>query len=79
MNPSGILPKLTPIFHEVFDDEDIVLSEKTTAKDVSGWDSLAHIRLLLTIERRFHVKFSAAEISRLKSVGDLAALILAKS
>jgi acyl carrier protein len=45
------------------------------AKDVDGWDSLTHIRLILTIERAFKIKFSTLEIGKLENVGDLVALI----
>jgi acyl carrier protein len=74
---SELYGKLTEIFHDVFDDE-IVLTPQLTADDVDGWDSLRHIRLILSIEKGFHVQFTAAEVGRLKNVEDLAALISAK-
>jgi acyl carrier protein len=46
---------------------------------VDGWDSLAHIRLLLTIERKFQIKFSAPEVGGLQTVGDLVSLIERKT
>jgi acyl carrier protein len=52
--------------------------EDLTAAEVEGWDSMAHVRLLVTIERKFGIKFSACEIGRLQSVGDLMKLIQAK-
>ncbi len=70
-----ILASLTEIFQDVLDDDELVLSAATTAQDVENWDSLNHVRLMLTVERKFAVKFSAAEIGRLKNVGDLVALI----
>ncbi len=69
-----ILSRLTSIFREVFDDDDLVLKPELTANDVDGWDSLAHIRLILSVQKAFGVKFSAVEMSRLKNVGDLIAL-----
>jgi acyl carrier protein len=62
----------------VFDDETIEISPLTTAKDIDGWDSLAHIRLIVTIEKVLKVKFSALEISDLQSVDDLLNLLLKK-
>lgn len=70
-----ILASLTEIFQDVLDDDELVLSATTTAQDVENWDSLNHVRLMLTVERKFAVKFSAAEIGRLKNVGDLVSLI----
>ena len=69
-----VLTRLTPIFREVFDDDDLVLKPELTANEVDGWDSLAHIRLILSVQKAFGVKFSAVEMSRLKNVGDLVAL-----
>ena len=75
---SELYTKLTGIFQDVFDDDDIVLSPQLTATDVDGWDSLKHVRLILSVERGFGVKFSASEVGHLKNVGDLANLIATK-
>ncbi len=69
-----VLSRLTPIFREVFDDDALVLTPGMTAGDVDGWDSLAHIRLILSVQKAFGIKFSAVEMSRLKNVGDLMTL-----
>jgi acyl carrier protein len=74
MDSAEIYPRLQHVFDEVFDEE-IELQPGTTAKDVEGWDSLAHIRLLMTVEREFGIKFSTLEINGLATVGDLVALI----
>jgi acyl carrier protein len=73
-----IQEQLTEIFHDVFDDDGIVVTRDLTAKQVEGWDSLTHIRLLLTAERKFGVKISAVEAGKLKTVGDLIDLLRAK-
>ncbi len=79
MDDSQIYAKLTEVFQDVFDDDSIEVTPKLSAKDVDGWDSLAHIRLLLTVEKTFKVKFSTSEIGKLANVGDLAALIKARA
>lgn len=70
---------LTTVFHDVFDDDSIVVTPELTADDVDEWDSLRHIRLVAAIEKRFGLSFSAAEVGRLKNVGQLVSLIEAKS
>lgn len=70
-----ILTRLNAIFRDVLDDDEIALTTATVADDVEGWDSLAHVRLMLTVERAFSIKFTAAQVARLKNVGDLVALI----
>jgi acyl carrier protein len=74
-----IYTRLTEIFHDIFDDDTIVVTPRLTAKDVREWDSLGHIRLVLAVQKRFGVKFSAAQTANLNNVGDLAELIRAKS
>ena len=73
-----IYQKLTGIFHDVFDDDTIVLSPELTAAGVEGWDSLTHIRLILSVERVFRVRFNAAEVARLKNVAEFVESIKAK-
>ena len=50
-----------------------------SADDVDDWDSLAHIRLLLTVEKAFKIKFSTSEVGKLQNVGDLVTLIKART
>jgi len=78
MDTDVLYGKLTGIFHDVFDDDEIVLTPQLAADDVHGWDSLKHVRLILSVERGFGVKFSASEVGRLKNVGELACLISSK-
>jgi acyl carrier protein len=70
-----IYDRLTSAFHDVFDDDTIKLTPDLTAADIPEWDSLNHIRLIIAVQKRFGVSFSAAEVSELKNVGDLAELI----
>jgi acyl carrier protein len=74
-----IYEALTDILVDNFDDDEIVATPELTAGDVSGWDSLAHVRLMLQVEREFGIKFTATEISSFKCVGDLARSIAAKT
>ena len=78
MQSPEIYAKLTPIFRDLFDVPELVLSPQLTAEDVEGWDSLNHIRLVLSVQRAFGLKFTALETSQLKNVGELVQLIAAK-
>lgn len=70
-----IYTQINQIFRDVLDNEDIKLTPKTTAADVPGWDSLAHINLILAIERHFKIRFATTEIGALSNVSELVALI----
>jgi acyl carrier protein len=79
MDEPQIYARLGEIFQDVFDEDSINLTPKMSAKDVDGWDSLTHIRLMLTVEKTFKIKISAPEIGKLENVGDLVALIKART
>jgi len=73
-----MLQRLTPIFRDVLDNDDLIITPATKADDVDGWDSLAHIHLVVSIEKSFKMRFSAEEVSSLENVGGLVALIMKK-
>jgi acyl carrier protein len=70
-----LLPAINEIFIDVFDDPSIEVNESTSASDVDNWDSLAQIRLIVSIEKYFNLRFNSIEISNLRNVGDLINLI----
>ena len=79
MEEPEIYARLGEIFQDVFDDESIEVTPELSAKDVDGWDSLTHIRLILTIEKAFKIKFTTSEIGKLENVGELVTLIKARA
>ena len=79
MDEPQIYGRLATIFQDVFDEDSITMTPELSAKDVDGWDSLTHIRLMLTVEKAFKIKFSALEIGKLENVGDLVTLIKART
>lgn len=70
--------QLKEIMQDVFDDDKIEPTVAMTADDVEGWDSLSHIRLMVSIEKKFKVKFTNAEVAQLRNVGDLLKAINSK-
>ena len=67
--------RMQVVFRDLFDDDTLQLRPDMTAADVEAWDSLTHINLIVDIEREFKVRFTTGEITGLKTVGDLAALV----
>ena len=70
--------RLTNVFKDVFDDENIVINKDTVASDIDGWDSLEHINLICAIEDEFNIKFSMGETVSLKNVGEMEEMIIKK-
>lgn len=65
--------RLRQIVVDVLGDDDIVLDEGTTAADVPGWDSLAHINIMVAVETEYGLHFSSDELSRFRNLGELQA------
>ena len=78
MNRNEIIEKLTAVFHEVFNDNNIVLRDDMTANDVENWDSLTHMMMITKVEEVFGIKFKLRELNKLKNVGNLCDIIVEK-
>ncbi len=76
MNENAILEAIQPIFHDVFDDDSLVITRATSAADIEDWDSLEQINLLTAMEKKFDVKFSLGDVRGLQNVGDLVDLLM---
>lgn len=79
---SQLLQEVTETIRQAFSDDQIALTETSTADDVDGWDSLMHLNVVIALEKRFGIRFSTAEISLLKeegqNIGTLLQLIAVK-
>lgn len=70
MERKEILEKLTIIFRDVMDNDEIVLEEDTTAEDIEEWDSLTHVQLIEKLQEVWDIKFSAKEMNSWDDIGE---------
>ena len=66
---------LRNIFREVFDDDELVISDSTSKDNVMEWDSVAHVKLVLAVEDFLNIRFSLDEVTFISSVEDFKASI----
>ena len=78
MESTDLIDRITPIFREVFDDDGLVVTTEMTADDIDEWDSLSHIRLIVSHEIEFGVKFKTTEIGDIRNVGGFIELLKSK-
>ncbi len=71
MNRAEVKETLTRVFRDIFDDDSIVLTDATSAKDIEDWDSLEHINLIAAVEKKFKMRFTMREVSGMKNVGEM--------
>ena len=73
-----VMNSCNEIFRTVFSDNELSISASTSASDISDWDSLAQIRLLMAMEQTFEIQFSLDEVEDLQNVGEIVELIMEK-
>jgi len=72
---TSIHRKIQEIISETLGLEGLELSEATTASEVKGWDSFAHINIITGIEKHYGLRFRLGELDQLKNVGDMISLV----
>lgn len=76
MTREEVYERLNRVFREVFDDNDIVLNDSTTADDIEDWDSFEHINLVVAVENEFSFKIPMGKVITMKNVGEMVDIIL---
>lgn len=66
-----ILAMLTEVVQDQLDLDTLVLTSESQASDVEGWDSLAHVRIMIALEQAFGVRFTTNQITSTENVGQL--------
>lgn len=71
MDRHVILLQIQSVIRQALKQQDITLTEQTTAKDIRGWDSLTHMAVMVAIEQHFECKFSFMEMINMDNVGSM--------
>lgn len=69
MTTVEIREQLTELLQDLLDRDDLAITRETTAKDVEGWDSLTHVRIVVAVEQKFGIRFTTTEMTDLPNVG----------
>ena len=75
MQTDPIQQKVQTVFRDVLGLESLEIRSEMTSDDFIEWDSMAHIRLIIEIEKTFNVNITTAEIAQFDNVGQLVSLI----
>lgn len=70
---------LQDVFRQVFGNPKLVIAPDQSPNEIDGWDSMAHVNLIAAVELRFKIKFDTKELRKIRTVGDLGALVDAKT
>ena len=71
----SILERIEQILREVLGDPALRVNSGTRREDVAGWDSFAHVQVILAIEEAFQAHFRTEEVTSFETVGDFVAAV----
>jgi acyl carrier protein len=78
MEREQTLAQVQGIIRDVLDNDAIELVYATVASEVPYWDSLAHIRIMVAVEKFFQIRFEVDELNSFEDVGSLVDGVIAK-
>ena len=64
------IEKLQNVFQDVFDDPSIRLTPEFSPASYADWDSVATVRLVLSVESAFDIRLTTDQVANIKSVND---------
>jgi len=70
-----MIREIESIMRDAFDDDAIVINSATTAADITAWDSMNHVRLIVAIEQDLGISMPMERVSDLQNVGELVSLV----
>ena len=79
MDRQEVFKRLNEIFQDIFDDDELVVTDETCADDVEDWDSLRHITLISAVEKAFGMKFAMKEVLEMENVGAMADILMERA
>ena len=73
-----ITKKLQKILIGFFKNKELKINNNTKIKDIKGWDSLNHVKIIVLLEKKFKMKFSGDQIYKIKNINDILKNIIKK-
>ena len=71
-------PRIVDCFHSALGRPDLALDMTSSMESTEGWDSFAHINLVLALEDAFGVEFESDEIPELNEMPRIVAALRAR-
>lgn len=75
----GVERELKEVFYELFGLGESKVGTETSIDTVEGWDSMAHLNLVIAIEERFSISLTPEEVSKMTSYESIKDIITKKT
>lgn len=79
MTEKDILNLIAEKLSDILEIDDLIVTRDSSADDFEDWDSINHVRLLISIETALNISFKSGEVGMIENVGALADLIASKT
>ena len=76
MDRDGVWEAMIGAIREETDNPSLVVEPGMTATDIPGWDSLAHVRIVMNMEARTGATIEMSDTYKAATVGDLCDIVL---
>lgn len=76
---ADVLSELQPVFDDIFGEDSVPLTTETTSDDIATWDSVAHVSVIVGVEKTFGIMFDPDEMMEMESVGALVSAVRTKT
>lgn len=76
MDRDGVWEAMVVAVREETDNPAAVVEPAMTANDIPGWDSLAHVRIVMNLEARTGAEIEMSDTYKAATVGDLCDLVV---
>lgn len=75
MKEEDILLRITPIFRSVFNDPEMLVSERLSSDDIPDWSSISLAILVTELEKEFGITFKLREVAMIDGVASIIHII----
>ncbi|MDQ2860651.1 MAG: acyl carrier protein [Pseudomonadota bacterium] len=76
MDRDGVWEAMVIAVREETDNPGAVVEPSMTANDIPGWDSLAHVRIVMNLEARTGAEIEMSDTYKAATVGDLCDIVM---
>ncbi len=76
MDRDGVWRAMIVAVREETDNPQAVVEPAMTANDIPGWDSLAHVRIVMNMEARTGAVIEMSDTYKAATVGDLCDIVM---
>jgi acyl carrier protein len=70
--------RLQRVFRDVFNDDELSLTDQLSSETMKDWDSFAQVRLMIELQEEFGLQFTTEEAISATSVASIRSLLASK-